>query len=177
VNPAAATLWGLAIALAVGAAWLYNRLVAARNAVREAWAGVEVQLKRRHELIPRLVEATRAYADFERSLLARVASLRSGFDPEAEEAISDELARLLLVAEAYPELKASGNFLELQRALAEVEDDLALARRYYNGAVRVYNTVLESFPANVVARAFGFAPARYFEVATARERLRPEVRL
>ncbi len=177
MNPALATLWAVAIAFAFGLAWFYNRLVAAKNAVREAWAGVETQLKRRHDLIPRLAEATRAYADFERTLLERVSALRTGFDPEGEEALSEELARLLAVAEAYPELKASKNFLALQNALAEVEEDLALARRYYNGAVRVYNTLLESFPANLVARAFGFTPARYFEVATARERLRPEVRL
>jgi len=177
VDPFAATLLGFMLFFLVATVWLYNRLVAAKNAVKEAWAGVEAQLKRRHDLIPRLVDATRAYADFEKTLLERVAAWRSGFDPETEEALSEALARLLLVAEAYPELKASENFLELQRALSEVEDDLALARRYYNGAVRVYNTLIESFPANVVARAFGFKPARYFEVATAKERLRPEVRL
>ncbi len=175
--PLAATLWALALFLAVGAAVLYNRLVAAKNAVREAWSGVEVQLKRRHDLVPRLAEATRAYASYERGLLEKLATLRTGFDPEAEQAISDGLVRMLMVAEAYPELKASENFLEIQRNLAEVEEALQLARRYYNGAVRVYNTLLASFPANLVAGALGFKPARYFEVTTASERLAPKVEL
>ncbi len=175
--PLAATLWALALFLGVGTAVLYNRLVAARNAVREAWGGVEVQLKRRHDLVPRLAEATRAYAAHERGVLEKLAATRAGFDPEAEQAISEGLARMLMVAEAYPELKASANFLRLQESLAEVEEKLQLARRYYNGAVRVYNTLLESFPANLVASALGFKPARYFEVETASERLAPKVRL
>ena len=176
MNPLLTLLWGLALALPF-LVWVgYNRLVAAKNAVREAWGGVEAQLKRRHDLIPQLVAATRTYASHEQGLFERVAKMRSGFDPEAEAATTQALVELLLTAEAYPELKASANFLNLQKNLAEVEEALALARRYYNGAVRVYNTLLESFPTNLVARAFGFKPAAYFEVPTAQERLRPEVR-
>ncbi len=175
--PLAATLWALLLFVLVGLAAIYNRLVAARNAVREAWAGVEVQLKRRHDLVPMLAEATKAYASYERDLLEKLAATRARFDPEAEQAISEGLARMLMVAEAYPELKASANFMRLQEALAEVEEKLQLARRYYNGAVRVYNTLLESFPANLVAGPFGFKPARYFEVETASERLAPKVKL
>ena len=172
-----AYLWGLLVVVVLYAAWLFNRLVAARNAVKEAWAGVEVQLKRRHDLVPMLVDAVKAYAGHERGLLERVARLRSRAapDPEEEAELSHELSRLLAVAEAYPELKASANFLALQKELVEVEDALQLARRYYNGAVRVYNTLLESFPAMYVARSFGFAPARYFELPLATQAQAPEV--
>ena len=138
-----AYLWGLLVAVVLYAAWLFNRLVAARNAVKEAWAGVEVQLKRRHDLVPMLVDAVKAYAGHERGLLERVARLRSRSapDPEEEAELSHELSRLLAVAEAYPELKASANFLALQNELVEVEDALQLARRYYNGAVRVLSLI------------------------------------
>ncbi len=170
-------LWVLLALLVLYVAWTFNRLVAARNAVKEAWAGVEAQLKRRHDLVPMLVDAIKAYAGHERGLLERVARLRSRAhpDPEEEAELSQELGRLLAVAEAYPELKASANFLSLQRDLVEVEDALQLARRYYNGAVRVYNTLLESFPAMYVARSFGFTPARYFELPRATEGQAPEV--
>ncbi len=159
-------------------AWTYNRLVAARNAVKEGWAGIEVQLKRRHDLVPMLVDAVGAYARHERGLLERVAQLRTRAvaDPEEEARLSHELERLLAVAEAYPELKASANFLNLQKQLVEVEEDLQLARRYYNGAVRVYNTLLQSFPTLLVARRFGFTPARFFELPLATEARPPEVK-
>jgi len=170
-------LWLLLALLAAYVVWIFNRLVAARNAVKEAWAGVDVQLKRRHDLVPMLVDAVGAYASHERGLLERVARLRGRApDPEEEAALSHDLSRLLAVVEAYPELKASANFLSLQRELVEVEDALQLARRYYNGAVRVYNTLLESFPASYVARSFGFTPARYFELPRATEARAPEVK-
>ncbi|WP_457636635.1 LemA family protein [Oceanithermus sp.] len=170
-------LWVALALLAAYAVMLYNRLVTARNAVKEAWAGVEVQLKRRHDLVPMLVDAVKAYAGHERGLLERVAQMRarSHPDPEEEAELSRELGRLLAVAEAYPELKASANFLSLQNELVAVEDALQLARRYYNGAVRIYNTLLESFPATYVARSFGFTPARYFELPRAAEASSPGV--
>ena len=170
-------LWAVVVLLLAWLAWSYNRLVSARNAVKEAWAGVEVQLKRRHDLVPMLVDAVGAYASHERGLLERVARLRSRSqpDPEEEAELSRDLSRLLAVVEAYPELKASANFLSLQNELVEVEEALQLARRYYNGAVRVYNTLLESFPTLLVARRFGFTPARYFELPLATEARAPEV--
>jgi LemA protein len=170
--------WGLLVALVLYAAWLFNRLVSARNAVKEAWAGVEVQLKRRHDLVPMLVDAVKAYAGHERGLLERVARLRSrgAADPAEEAELSHDLSRLLAVVEAYPELKASANFLSLQQQLVEVEDALQLARRFYNGTVRVYNTLLESFPTMYVARSFGFTPAKYFELPLATQAEAPEVK-
>jgi LemA protein len=178
VTPLALVLWSALLILALWLVWTYNRLVAARNAVKEGWAGIDVQLKRRHDLVPMLVEAVGAYARHERGLLERVARLRSRRVPDlAEEAeLSHELERLLAVAEAYPELKASANFLALHQELTEVEEKLQLARRYYNCAVRVYNTLLESFPTLLVARRFGFTPARYFELPLATEARAPEVR-
>ncbi len=171
-----AFLWALVGLVALALLAIYNRLVAARNAVREAWAGVEVQLKRRHDLVPMLVDAVGAYARHERTLLERVARLRTRVDPEEEAELSRELRGLLAVAENYPALRASANFLKLQQRLVEVEEALQLARRYYNGAVRVYNTLLESFPTLLVARRFGFTPARYFELPLATEARVPEVK-
>jgi len=178
VTPLGYTLWGALVLFLLWLTWTYNRLVAARNAVKEGWSGIDVQLKRRHDLVPMLVDAVGAYARHERGLLERVARLRGRGAPDLEEEaeLSRELERLLAVAEAYPELKASANFLGLQRQLVEVEEALQLARRYYNGAVRVYNTLLESFPTLLVARRFGFTPARYFELPLATEARAPEVK-
>ncbi|WP_456413308.1 LemA family protein [Oceanithermus profundus] len=178
MTPTAYALWFVVLLLLLWLAWTYNRLVAARNAVKEGWSGIDVQLKRRHDLVPMLVDAVGAYARHERGLLERVARLRSRSVPDLEEEaeLSHELERLLAVAEAYPELKASANFLSLQRQLVEVEEALQLARRYYNGAVRIYNTLLESFPTLLVARRFGFTPARYFELPLATEARAPEVK-
>ncbi len=171
-------LWGLLALVLVFTAWYYNRLVSARNAVKEAWSGIDVQLKKRHDLVPMLVNAVGAYAKHERGLLENVARLRTGSspDPQQEAELSHELKRLLAVAEAYPELKASSNFLSLQQQLVEVEEKLQLARRYYNGAVRVYNTLIESFPALLIAARFGFRPAQYFELPLATQAEAPEVR-
>ncbi|XOB98879.1 LemA family protein [Deinococcota bacterium DY0809b] len=178
MTPTAYALWFVVLLLLLWLAWTYNRLVAARNAVKEGWSGIDVQLKRRHDLVPMLVDAVGAYARHERGLLERVARLRGRGAPDLEEEaeLSRELERLLAVAEAYPELKASANFLGLQRQLVEVEEALQMARRYYNGAVRVYNTLLESFPTLLVARRFSFTPARYFELPLATEARAPEVK-
>jgi LemA protein len=165
--------------------YVYNRLVARRQMSEEAWSGIDVQLKRRSDLIPNLVETVKGYAAHERETLTRVTELRNeasavpAGDVEGrgrvEGALSLALGRLLAVAEAYPDLKASANFLELQRDLSSVEDEIQMSRRYYNGAVRNLNTLIESFPSNIVASQFGFAKRVYFEIEDPGERALPKV--
>jgi len=172
-------------AVALWALRAFNALVRRRNLVREAWSGIEVQLKRRHDLIPRLTEAVRGYIEHERGLLGELARTRAhcveaigpvgAVDPE--NALSHVLGRLFAVVEIYPELKASGNVLELQAGLVDVEDNLQLARRYYNGTVRDYNTAVQSFPRSLVARAFAFHAEAFFELDSALERRSPGVEL
>lgn len=155
-------------------AWIvfaFNRLVRLRNQVRAGWSDIDVQLLRRHDLVPMLVEAVKAYAGHEKSLLERVTALRSeamsARSPArlatVEAALEHEVGRLLVLNEAYPELKASENFLRLQRDLVDVEDHLQYARRFYNGAVRALNDGVQKFPDVLVARSFGFKPAEFFE--------------
>ena len=174
-------LLGALIAAAIVIALAFNRLVRHRNLVREAWSGIDVQLKRRHDLVPSLVESVRGHATFERGVLEDVTRLRGGAPAsralqDGENALSAQLRGLLAVVEAYPQLRAGESFLGLQKRLAEVEDHLQMARRYYNGTVRDYNTVVESFPSNLVAGAFGFTLADFFQVESALERAVPEVR-
>ncbi len=160
-----------------GTVWLYNRLVRFRNRVSNAWADIDVQLKRRHDLIPQLVTMVQAYADYEKATLTAVTELRARSETAAhlpdkaqvEAAIADGVARLIVVAEDYPELKADQNFRELQTSLTEVEDYLQHARRFYNGAVRELNTRVQSVPDLIVARLFGFKLAEYFDAEAAAE--------
>ena len=155
----------------VAAVWLYNRLVAARNLARQGFADIDVQLKRRADLVPQLVEAVRGYAAYEKALLTTVTELRSAALADKtlaarfghERQLGEGLQRLVLLQEAYPQLKADANFRQLSQSLVEVEDHLQSARRFYNGAVKQYRTQLESFPDIVVARLFGFAPLPFFE--------------
>jgi len=157
--------------LLIIAVWLYNRLVAARNLARQGFADIDVQLKRRADLVPRLVEAVRGYAAYEKALLTTVTELRSAaladktlaarFGHERE--LGEGLKRLVLLQESYPELKADANFRQLSQSLVEVEDHLQNARRFYNGAVKQYLTQLESFPDIMVARVFSFAPLPFFD--------------
>jgi len=178
-------LWLAAGGLGLWLVLAYNRLVRARNLVREAWSGIDVQLKRRYDLIPRLLQAAQEYMEHERGLLTDVAELRGrcmravGPLQKAgpETALSGLLKNLVAVVEAYPDLKANQTILELQQNLTRVEDQIQMARRYYNGAVREYNIRTESFPTALVARAFGFRPAEYFEIELATERSAPELRL
>lgn len=166
-----------------GALYIYNRLVKHRQRVREAWSGIDVQLKRRHELIPRLVDVVKAYAAHESVLLENVARVRTqGVQADglpasetAEQEITMRLRPILALAEAYPNLKANGNYLQLQNQLVEVENVLQMARRYYNGTVRDYNTLIEMFPGNLVAGLGRFAPKDYFEIEVATERQAPTV--
>lgn len=165
-----AALLGLAAIVAV----LYNRLVRDRNRVDGAWSDIDVQLQRRHDLIPQLVEAVDQYAKYERATIEAVTALRAeamrttGVDAlgRKEEALSSGVKRLLAVAEQYPDLKANENFLQLQRELVETEDYLQFARRYYNGSVRELNTRIETVPSNLVAGWFGFTVREYFQKAS-----------
>jgi LemA protein len=162
---------------------LYNRLVRLRNMVREGWSGIDVQLKRRANLIPNLIETVKGYMGHERDLLEKVTDLRSrsmqtgnlGEKQQVENALTGGLARLFAVAEGYPELKANQNFLDLQQQLADIEDQIQLARRYYNGTVRNLNTAVESFPGNLVAGWFAFQTAEFFEIDQPGDRAVPKV--
>lgn len=178
---AVAALIGLWLALA------FNALVRARNLVREGWSGIDVQLRRRHDLVPNLVETVRVYAAHEAETLARVTALRGSGAGGGRGAVAEAarlegelglaLGRLLAVAEAYPQLKADANFRQLSEQLGAVEDELQMARRYYNGAVRRLNIAVESFPSNLAARLFGFGVAEFFETQDEAVRAAPRVRL
>lgn len=180
---AAYILLGLiALALVSGVA-LYNRLVKNQNLVQEGWSGIDVQLKRRADLIPNLIETVKGYMGHERQVLERVTELRTqslkasspGEKGRVEGMLTSALGNLFAVAENYPDLKASQNFMELQRSLADVEDQIQLARRYYNGAARNMNIMVDSFPSNLVARAFNFQRVEYFELEDAGDRAVPRV--
>jgi LemA protein len=172
----------IAVAIIVTLIWIFNQLVKDRNQVKNAWSDIDVQLRRRHDLIPQLVKAVKAYADYERATLTAVTELRERSDatPQLrekaalEDAIEAGLQRLVIIAEDYPELKADANFRQLQDALREVEDHLQYARRFYNGAVRILNTRIESFPHLLLAGALNFKPAEFF-LAQAEERDAPRV--
>jgi LemA protein len=182
------TFWiivAVAAALALYAVYLYNRLVSTRQMSEEAWSGIDVQLKRRSDLIPNLVDTVKGYASHERGVLEEVTELRNqaraapsddvGGRAKLEGALSMALGRLLAVAEAYPDLKANENFLELQRELSNLESEIQMARRYYNGAVRNLNTMVESFPSNLVANRFSFQKREYFEIEEPGDRAVPKV--
>ena len=156
--------------------WLmmtYNGLVYLRNMMQEGWSGIDVQLKRRFDLIPNLVETVKGYAAHEKETLqnvteARTAVTNAGSDTEArlqaENMLTGTLRTLFAVAESYPDLKANTNFLQLQEQLANIENDLQMARRYYNGTVRNLNNGIQKFPAVLIARSFGFKEATFFQV-------------
>jgi LemA protein len=184
------TEWVALIAAAVAVLYvivIFNRLVRTRQMTNEAWSGIDVQLKRRSDLVPNLVDTVKGYAAHERGLFAEVTELRNqaralaGDDvkgrEQAEGALSLAVGKLLALAEAYPDLKASANFLELQKELSRIENDVQMARRYYNGAVRNLNTMVETVPSNFVARLTGFAQRAYFELADSSERAVPRVQV
>jgi LemA protein len=150
---------------------IYNRLIRGRNRVATSWSDIDVQLQRRHDLIPRLVAAVDQYAKYERATLEAVTELRAEAMQQAdvrargkaEEKLSAGIERLIALAENYPDLKANENFLSLQSELVETENYLQFARRYYNGSVRDYNTMAETVPSNIVARMFNFGPKEFFQ--------------
>lgn len=158
-------------AAGIATAVLYNRLVNDRNRVDAAWSDIDVQLQRRHDLVPQLVTAVGQYAKWERATLEAVTALRDAANREPrigklgeiEQQLGDGLKRLLVLAEDYPDLKASANFMALNEQLIETENYLQFARRYYNGAVRALNTRIESVPHNIVAALFRFSQRDYFQ--------------
>ncbi len=164
-------LLALLVALVAATTILYNRLIRSRNRVDTAWSDVDVQLQRRHDLVPRLVTAVDAYAKYERATLEAVAELRAeamkvtDLDArgKAEEELSGGVQKLIALAESYPDLKANENFLNLQNELVETENYLQFARRYYNGSVRDYNTMTETVPSNMVAGMFNFEGRSFFQ--------------
>jgi LemA protein len=176
-------LLGIGVLTLLWAVAVYNGLVRRRNMVAEAWSGIEAQLKRRADLIPNLVETVKGYAAHERTTFDELARLRSASQTSqdvaqravTEQAITAAIGRVMAVAEAYPQLRASENFQSLQKNLAEIEDQLQLARRYYNGAVRDYNVMTEQFPSNLIASSFSFAKAPFFQIENAADRDVPKV--
>jgi LemA protein len=176
-------LLGVVVLLLIGAVTIYNRLVTNKNMVAEGWSGIDVQLKRRADLIPNLIESVKGYMGHELGVLDQVTELRTkslaaqgvGDKARAEGALGAALGNLFAVAENYPDLKASQNFIQLQQSLADIEDQIQLSRRYYNGAARNFNILIQSFPSNVIAGAFHFAPVEYFEIADAADRAVPKV--
>jgi LemA protein len=181
-------LWiivAIVVLIAIYAIIIYNRLVSNRQMSDEAWSGIDVQLKRRADLVPNLIETVKGYAAHERGVFEEVTELRTRAQSvppgdvearaKAEGALSLGLGRLFAVAENYPELKANQNFLALQADLGKLEDEIQMARRYYNGAVRNLNTLIQSFPSNLVAGRFGFTTRQYFEIETPGDRAVPKV--
>jgi len=176
-------LLGVLVVVALWAMAVYNGLVRQKNVVAEAWSGIDTQLKRRADLIPNLVETVKGYATHERTTFDELARLRSAgqgqADPAAraqtEQAITAAIGKIMAVAEAYPELKANENFQALQNELSGIEDQLQLARRYYNGTVRDFNVTIEQFPSNFIANFGGFKPAAFFQIDNEADRAVPKV--
>jgi LemA protein len=175
----------LALVVLIGAylVYAYNALVGHKNKVAEGWSGIDVQLRRRADLIPNLVETVKGYAAHEDKLFRDLAELRAksiaggtvNEQSAVGQAMTAALGRLFAIAEAYPELKADANFRDLQDKIAGIEDEIQMARRYYNGAVRNLNTMIESFPSNLIATQFKFERAEFFEIGDAAAREVPKV--
>ncbi len=167
------------------AIFIYNSLVRNRQLAEEGWSGIDVQLKRRADLIPNMLETVKGYMAHERETLEAVTEARAsvqaagnagpGERAKAEGMLSQALGKLFAVAEAYPDLKANTTFLEFQGSLQTVENEIQMSRRYYNGTVRNLNVAVESFPSNIVANMFGFAKAEYFELDNPDDRAVPSV--
>lgn len=174
------------LAIIVGYAIVaYNGLVKARQMVREAWSGIDVQLKRRANLIPNLLSTVKGFAKHEAETLENVTKMRAQVQStdagnvaaraQAEGMLSQALGRLMMVAENYPDLKANENFLDLQNSLETIESEIQMSRRYYNGAARALNVKVESFPSNLIANTFKFDQADYFELENEADRAVPKV--
>jgi LemA protein len=178
-------LWFFAGLLLVGAITIYNLLIRDKNRVLAAWSDIDVQLKRRHDLLPKLVDAVKTYASYEQSTLEEITRLRSDTEQietpaergRLETLITGRVRELIAVAEAYPDLKANRQFVDLQKQLSDVENHIQLARRYYNGAVRNLNIRIDSFPDLLIARLFRFQPAEFFQLDSATEGASPTLSL
>lgn len=173
------------VALLAFVVGFYNRLVRLRNLARSSWSDIDVLLKKRHDLVGNLVETVKGYAAHEKATLAAVTETRAramgasgpGDKGKEETALDGALRSLLALAEAYPDLKANESYLLLQKQLAEIENGIEYARRYYNAVVRDYNTATETFPSNLVASGFGFGREEFFQLESPEERERTDVRL
>ena len=175
----------VALLLLVGLIYILvrNSIISSRNRVEEAWSGIDVQLKRRHDLVPNLVESVKGYASHERETFekvtqARAAAMQASGPAEASQAESQltaALGGLRVVAEQYPELRATENFQQLQRNLSELEDEIQASRRIYNSNVQAYNTRIQQFPASIIANQGGFTAKPFFEIGDAAERETPQV--
>ncbi len=179
-------LWiilGALVLLAFLVIGIYNRLVGLRQTVNQAWSDIEVQLKQRQDLVPQLVNTVKGYAKHEKETLNEVIQARNSAvaasspntQAMAEGMLSQALGKLFALAEAYPDLKANENFLQLQDELSDVENKIAAARRFYNNSVQEYNTAREQFPANIIAGSFNFEPREFFEAIEGREALETPV--
>jgi LemA protein len=174
---------GLVLLVAVIYILMRNSIIASRNRVEEAWSGIDVQLKRRHDLVPNLVESVKGYATHERQTFENVTKARAqAMDAQgvqetaqAENALSAALGGLRVVAEQYPDLRATENFQQLQQQLSELEDEIQASRRIYNSNVQSYNTKIQQFPMSIVANQGGFEAREFFEVEDAADREVPEV--
>ena len=176
---------GIIVILLIAFIATYNGLVRLRNQVKNAWAQIDVQLKRRHDLIPNLVETVRGYMQYERATLEAVTNARNlaqkavgtsvGERAKAEGELSGTLSRLLAVVENYPDLKANQNFLALQEELISTENKISFSRQYYNNSVLKYNNQTQMFPSNIVASVAGFKAGEFFEVTAGEEREAPKV--
>ncbi len=179
-------LIGILVAVALYVVMIYNGLVKARQMAEEAWSGIDVQLKRRADLIPNLIETVKGYASHEKSTFEEVVRLRSQAQAvpagdvagraQAEGLLGQALGKLFALAEAYPDLKANQNFAELQASLENLENEIQMSRRYYNGAARDLNVRVESFPNNLIAGQFGFSKKEYFEITNEADRAVPSVK-
>jgi LemA protein len=167
-------LLGVVLLVAVAVWLIYNRMVSRRQAVDNSWAQIETALQRRHDLIPNLVEAVKGYAQHERDTFEEVTKARSGAlaaqapptQAAAEDGLTAAIGRLMVVAEQYPQLRATENFQKLQESLSETEDQIAITRRVYNDTVQTYNTAIQQFPAVLIANAFHFDSRQYFDAPT-----------
>ena len=170
-------------ALIIWAIFIYNGLIRLRNQVAEAWSDIDVQLKRRYDLIPNLLESVKGYKEYESGTLQKVTELRQqamsaqsiADKGKAEAALSAGLLKVFAVVENYPDLKANQNFLDLQHNLSDIENNIQNARRYYNGTTREYNTKIQSFPDNIFANAFHFTSKEFFSVESEAEKQPPKI--
>ncbi|CAN7187687.1 LemA family protein [Neorhizobium galegae bv. orientalis] len=179
-------LIGIIVLVAFYVVMIYNGLVKARQMAEEAWSGIDVQLKRRADLIPNLIETVKGYAAHEKGTFEEVVKLRNQAQAvpagdvagraQAEGLLGQALGKIIALAEAYPDLKANENFSELQASLETIESEIQMSRRYYNGAARDLNVKVESFPNNLVAGQFGFSKREYFEIENAADRAVPTVK-